>query len=63
MSGEEAAASGPAYEPVEIEGCWQARWKEEKLYEARVDPSRQKVYLLTMLPYPSGACTSVTGTR
>ncbi len=42
------------YRPEEIEPRWQARWVDDRLYEARVDPDREKYYFLTMLPYTSG---------
>jgi leucyl-tRNA synthetase len=42
------------YQPEEIEPRWQARWGEDRLYEAEVDPDREKYYFLTMLPYTSG---------
>jgi len=42
------------YRPSEIEPQWRARWEEEGLYDADIDPSREAHYCLTMLPYPSG---------
>ena len=42
------------YQPQEIEPKWQAKWKDDGLYHADIDPSREKYYALTMLPYPSG---------
>ncbi|MCL4465088.1 MAG: leucine--tRNA ligase [Chloroflexi bacterium] len=42
------------YKPTEIEPKWQARWAEDRLYEAHEDPARQKYYTLVMFPYPSG---------
>jgi len=42
------------YVPQEIEPRWQQRWEAGKLYRASVDPTREKFYSLTMLPYPSG---------
>jgi leucyl-tRNA synthetase len=44
----------PNYDPQSIEAKWQRRWDELKLFEAEVDPQRQKYYVLEMLPYPSG---------
>ena len=44
----------PVYNPKEIEPKWQARWKEDGLYNADIDHSKPKHYALTMLPYPSG---------
>ena len=43
-----------SYNPSEIEPKWQARWEADGLYHADIDPTRQKYYALTMLPYPSG---------
>ena len=42
------------YNPQEIEPKWQARWEQDGLYHAEIDPSRPKHYALTMLPYTSG---------
>ena len=42
------------YRPGVIEPKWQAQWEQDQLYRAEVDPSREKFYALTMLPYPSG---------
>jgi leucyl-tRNA synthetase len=42
------------YQPAEIEPRWQARWEADQLYKAEIDPTRQKFYFLTMLPYTSG---------
>jgi leucyl-tRNA synthetase len=42
------------YNHAEIEPKWQARWEQDGLYQADIDPSRPKHYALTMLPYPSG---------
>jgi len=42
------------YNPQEIEEKWQKRWEEVNLFQAGVDPSRPKYYVLEMLPYPSG---------
>jgi leucyl-tRNA synthetase len=44
----------PQYKPEAIEAKWQARWEMDGLHHADIDPSRQKHYALTMLPYPSG---------
>ena len=43
------------YNPTEIEVRVQARWDEDKTYEVIEDPSLEKFYCLSMLPYPSGA--------
>jgi leucyl-tRNA synthetase len=42
------------YDPQAIEKKWQARWNAEHVFEADVDPSKRKYYVLEMLPYPSG---------
>ena len=42
------------YDPQAIEKKWQARWNADRAFEADVDPSKQKYYVLEMLPYPSG---------
>jgi leucyl-tRNA synthetase len=42
------------YKPDVIEPKWQAQWEQDQLYRASIEPSRQKFYALTMLPYPSG---------
>jgi leucyl-tRNA synthetase len=44
----------PMYNPAEIEPKWQARWEADGLYHADIDPSKNKYYVLTMLPYTSG---------
>ena len=42
------------YKATEIEKKWQARWHEKKCFEAELDTSRPKYYVLEMFPYPSG---------
>lgn len=42
------------YNPAEIEPKWQARWEDDGIYYADIDPEKTKHYALTMLPYPSG---------
>ena len=42
------------YKPEIIEPKWQAKWDQDGLYNADIDPSKPKYYALTMLPYPSG---------
>jgi leucyl-tRNA synthetase len=36
------------------EAKWQQVWQERRSFEARIDPSRPKYYVLEMFPYPSG---------
>lgn len=43
------------YNPSEIEPKWQSLWADQKTYEVQPDPSRQKIYVANMFPYPSGA--------
>ncbi|WP_426751632.1 leucine--tRNA ligase [Myxococcus sp. Y35] len=45
----------PKYDPASIEPKWQARWEQEKTFEARRHPGRPKAYILDMFPYPSGS--------
>lgn len=42
------------YIPSEIESRWQQAWDKADVFRAERDPSRQKFYVLEMLPYPSG---------
>ena len=42
------------YIPQEIEKKWQEQWEAEGLYRTVEDPTREKFYFLTMLPYTSG---------
>ena len=42
------------YKATEIEQKWQARWQKAKCFEAELDTSRPKYYVLEMFPYPSG---------
>src|SRR6516162_5411029 len=46
----------PAYHPQRIEPKWQNYWERNKTFRAiDLDPSRPKLYVLDMFPYPSGA--------
>ncbi len=42
------------YDPGVIESRWQERWEKDGLHRATIDPDREKLYFLTMLPYTSG---------
>ncbi|WP_421693132.1 leucine--tRNA ligase [Aestuariivirga sp.] len=42
------------YNPREAEPRWQKHWTENKSFEAKEDPAREKYYVLEMFPYPSG---------
>ncbi|MCF6225541.1 MAG: leucine--tRNA ligase [Xanthomonadales bacterium] len=43
------------YNPQQIELDVQQQWTSSRAYEVSEDPSREKFYCLSMLPYPSGA--------
>jgi len=38
-----------------IEQKWQAKWKENKVYQVSNESTKPKYYVLDMFPYPSGA--------
>ncbi|MCK4479426.1 MAG: class I tRNA ligase family protein, partial [Candidatus Lokiarchaeota archaeon] len=42
------------YEAQKIEKKWQKKWEQDKIFEVKVDPKKQKYYVLEMYPYPSG---------
>lgn len=44
-----------AYDASAIEPKWQDYWDENQTFRTQMDPSREKVYVLDMFPYPSGA--------
>ena len=43
------------YDPSKIEPKWQKYWLENKTFKAKVNPNKEKYYVLDMFPYPSGA--------
>jgi leucyl-tRNA synthetase len=45
----------PNYEPHNIEGKWQKKWLEEKVFRANDDSTKPKYYQLETFPYPSAA--------
>jgi leucyl-tRNA synthetase len=51
----DAKNDGDRYDPAAIEPRWQRYWEENRVFEARRRPGRQKLYVLDMFPYPSGA--------
>ncbi len=44
-----------AYDHKKIEAEWQRKWKDQKTFHVKNDPSKPKYYALDMFPYPSGA--------
>ncbi len=44
----------PTYDPHRIEQKWQRYWQEQGTFRAVEDPSKPKLYVLDMFPYPSG---------
>ena len=43
------------YNFIDIEKKWQQKWVENKTYKVVEDENKQKFYVLSMFPYPSGA--------
>ncbi|MBS1902643.1 MAG: leucine--tRNA ligase [Bacteroidetes bacterium] len=39
----------------EIESKWQAEWRGRDIFRVTEDPTKPKYYVMSMLPYPSGA--------
>lgn len=44
-----------AYHPKDIEQKWQKFWQENKSFEPQEISQKEKKYILSMFPYPSGA--------
>lgn len=44
-----------AYDPKNIEKKWQETWEKEGIYRASDSLDKEKMYILDMFPYPSGA--------
>jgi len=38
----------------EIEGKWQKKWEQDKIFNSHIEDKRKKYYCLEMFPYPSG---------
>ncbi|GAB3727804.1 leucine--tRNA ligase [Luteimonas pelagia] len=51
----EAPADPTAYPPATVEAAAQRFWSARRAFEVVEDPSRPKYFVLSMLPYPSGA--------
>ena len=43
------------YDHLKLEAKWQKYWAEHKTFKAVIDLEKEKVYVLDMFPYPSGA--------
>ena len=43
------------YSPADIEEKWQNYWQEHNLFKADNDSDKEKYYVLSMFPYPSGS--------
>ena len=43
------------YNYLKIEKKWQAYWESNKTFKAEIDHDKEKLYILDMFPYPSGA--------
>ncbi|HEY4146984.1 leucine--tRNA ligase [Pinirhizobacter sp.] len=52
---DQAPREAASYHPAAVEEGAQRFWNEQRAYEVKEDPSREKYYCLSMLPYPSGA--------
>jgi len=42
------------YNHLTIEAKWQKYWDDQQTFKVEADPSKEKVYVLDMFPYPSG---------
>tara|TARA_A100001011_G_scaffold41716_1_gene39332 strand:- start:1565 stop:4120 length:2556 start_codon:yes stop_codon:yes gene_type:complete len=47
-------ASLERYNFKTVETKWQEKWEKSKIFEAKIDHSKEKFYCLEMFPYPSG---------
>ncbi len=42
------------YVPEKVEAKWQKKWEEDGVFKVRMEPGKEKYYVLEMFPYPSG---------
>ncbi len=43
------------YDHKKIDSKWQKKWEKDQVYKATTGSKKQKMYVLSMFPYPSGA--------
>ena len=43
------------YDHQKIESKWQQFWQKNKTFKSKVNPDKEKLYILDMFPYPSGS--------
>ena len=43
------------YDHLKIEAKWQTYWEDKKTFKVEINPNKEKLYILDMFPYPSGA--------
>lgn len=43
------------YSPHSFEKKWQDRWEQDQIYTTNIHTEKEKIYILDMFPYPSGA--------
>lgn len=49
------ASNSPEYNFSEIESTWQKYWEDRKTFATSSETDKEKYYVLSMFPYPSGA--------
>ncbi len=49
------ASNRPEYNFSEIESTWQKYWEDRKIFATPNETDKEKYYVLSMFPYPSGA--------
>jgi len=43
------------YDPGTVEPKWQAFWEKDQTFRTPEEPGEDRLYVLDMFPYPSGA--------
>ena len=55
MAGQENSIDNySTYQPTQIEKKWQSKWEDEGIYIVDDTDQKEKLFELTMYPYPSG---------